>query len=286
MKKLLIGFLSCAFLVLLLVGTVEAQMRFGFRAYGGLNYLSPGDVNTGVEGWSNFYRAIILQDYTASGEFKPLNLGFDFGGELLLHFSPQFALGLGGGYITASKKFTMNYTQLGELPVTYTSETKMGAIPIRLSLYYFLPIGPAFNVSFHAGAGYYLASLNLHHRAENAIYFEERTIDNKGGGLGFHGGFGLEIVLSPMISLVFDVTGRVASFSNFTGDFTQASTGWSATENDIDLYLVKYNLWPFGTYDLLIPSDTTPSGADIISAARAKVSFTGISSFLGFLFRF
>ncbi len=286
MKKPKIGILLCTILVFLLAGTANAQMRFGFRTYGGLSYLSPGDVNTGVEGWANLYGAAILHDYTASGEFEPLRLGFDFGGELLIQFSPQFALGLGGGYITASKNFTINYTEPGELPITYTSETKMGAIPLRLSLYYFLPVGPAFNISVHAGAGYYLASLNFHHRAENAIYFEERTIDNKGGGLGFHGGLGLEIVLSPMISLVFDLTGRVASFSNFTGDFTEAMTGWSATENDLDLYLVRINEWPYGTFSFLYPFDSVPSGPMIVSAARAKVGFSGFSSFLGFLFRF
>ena len=286
MKKFIVGILSGALLVFLLAGTAGAQVRFGFRTYGGLSYLSTGDVNKGVESWSDFYKIIYLHDYTTSDKYKPLNLGLDFGGELLIQFSPQFALGLGSGYITASKNFEMNFRKLGELPVTYTSETKMGAIPIRLSLYYFLAVGPGISVSLHAGTGYYLANLDFLQRIETSAGFEEIRFDTKGGGLGFHGGFGLEIALSSMISLVFDLTGRFASFSNFTGDQTIAVSGFSLTERDLNVYFLKINEWPYGTFSLLYLNDTTPSGPEIISADRAKVSFSGFSSFIGFLFRF
>lgn len=64
------------------------------------------------------------------------------------------------------------------------------------------------NFRLQAGGGYYLAKLNYQLRVEYPGYFEDRLYDAKGGGIGFHGGLGLEINLSPMVGLFFDLTGR------------------------------------------------------------------------------
>jgi hypothetical protein len=286
MKKLKIVILLCTFFVFLLAGTAEAQLRFGFRFYGGLNYLSGGDVNEGGQGWVDYYTADTLHNYTTSGEFKPLHMGFDFGGDFVIQITPQIGIGLGSGYIAASKTFSLDYEHIPWDIVVLTSETKMSAIPLRLSFFYSLPLGSMINFRFQAGAGYYLASLNYHLRVEDPGYFEDRLYDTKGGGIGFHGGLGLEINLSPMVGLFVDLTGRYASFANFKGDDTVSSSGGSLTTHDSDLYFFKLNDLGYGIFPMLFMDTTEPSGTDISDVRLAKVDFSGFSFFTGFIFRF
>jgi opacity protein-like surface antigen len=286
LKKIKTGFLLCSFLFFLLAGTAGAQVRFGFRFYGGLNYLSGGDVNDGAKGWSDFYTLDTLGGYTPSGEFAPIHLGFDFGGDFILQFTPQLGIGIGSGYITASKTFSINHTHPIFEDVLYKSETTIGAIPIRLSFYYFLPAGSMFNIYFHAGAGYYLASLNYHFRAENSFYFEDAKFDAKGSGLGFHGGAGLEIAFSPMVSFFIDLTGRYVAISNFKGDVTSSIPGFSVTETNYNLYFERVNDLPYGNFPLIIMSSIAPSGAGITDVRQAKIDFSGFFALLGFIFRF
>jgi len=286
MKQIKMGLLLGSFLLFLLAGTAGAQVRFGFRFYGGLGYLGGGDINLGGKGWSDYYSAAELGAYTASGKFEPIHLGFDFGGDFILQFTPQLGIGIGSGYLTASKTFSINHTHPGWDTVVYTSETTMGAIPLKLSLYYFLPVASNINITFQAGGSYYMASLKYHFRAEDPFYFEDRDLDTKGGGVGFHGGLGLEIDFSPMVGFFIDLTGQYASISNFKGDITISNSWSSATASDSNLYFFRYYDWPFGTFPLTIVSSTTPSGTGISEVRQAKIDFSGFSALLGFIFRF
>jgi hypothetical protein len=162
----------------------------------------------------------------------------------------------------------------------------MGAIPIKLSLYYFLPVGSNINIYFQAGGSYYLASLKYHFRAEDPTYYEDRDLDTKGGGVGFHGGLGLEIDFSPMAGFFIDLTGRYASISNFKGDFIISDTWSSTTISDANLYFFRYYDWPYGNFPLILVSTIVPSGIGITDVRQAKIDFSGISALLGFIFRF
>jgi hypothetical protein len=285
-KKPKIVTLLFAFLVFFLAGTAHAQVRLGFRFSGGLSYLSGGDLNEGAEGWSEYYRLDELHDYSQAGEFKPIHVGFDFGGDLILKFSPRIGIGVGSGYITASKSFSIAYTHTGWDPFAYTSRTNIGAVPLRLSLYCFFPLGPTFQITFHLGGGYYLANLKLNIRAEDPTYFEAYDFKASGGGLGLHGGLGLEVALSPAVSLVLDLTGRWAVISNFKGDFIVSNTWSYGLTPKADLYFFKAMDPPFGTFPLLFMSSAEPSGPAYSDVRRARVDFSGLTSVIGFVFKF
>ena len=162
----------------------------------------------------------------------------------------------------------------------------MSAIPLRLTFFYSLPLGSIINFRLQAGAGYYLAKLNYHLRVEDPFYFEDRLYDTKGGGIGFHGGLGLEINLSPMVGLFFDLTGRYASFANFKGDDTESSSMGSVTTHDADLYFIKVHDAPYGTFSILYMATTKPTGPELALVRLAEVDFSGFSFFTGFIFRF
>jgi len=272
--------------VLLPAGTAGGQARFGFRLGGGLSYLSGGDLNQGVEGWSEYYRLDTLNNYSPAGEFKPLHLGYDLSGDLILQFNPQIGIGAGSGFLAASKSFSMDYTHPGWDPVAYTSRTTARAVPFRLSLYYFLPLGPMLRISFRLGGEYYWADLKLKIRAENQSYFEDYDFKAAGGGPGLCGGLGLEVALSPALSLVLDLTGRWAVLSNFNGDFIVSNTWSHGLTPDADLYFFKALDPPFGTFPLLFMSSAEPSDPIYSGVRRARVNFSGVSASLGFFFRF
>jgi hypothetical protein len=77
-----------------------ADVRLGFRVYGGLNYLGGGDLNRGMEGIADTFKLMmILENIAAVGEYSPAHLGMDIGGDLILEFRPSFGVSLGAGSV-------------------------------------------------------------------------------------------------------------------------------------------------------------------------------------------
>src|SRR5512136_2134773 len=108
MKNKFLTALTLAAFVLGFAGAASAQSRIGFKLGGGLAYVGGGDPNTGLQGWSDIY------DYTltmggdiVSGGYSPVHLGMNFTGELLFQITPEMAIGLGGGYLSAKKTSEM-----------------------------------------------------------------------------------------------------------------------------------------------------------------------------------
>ena len=282
MKKLL-GMLCCALLLLAaLPGASEAQIRFGFKGYGGLNYLSGGDLNKGAQGFSKFALGL-LDGASPKGEYSPLHLGMNFGGEFLLQFSPSMGVGLGVGYIAASRSDEITYTAAST--VEFTWAPKVSAIPITASFYYFLPSNSPFKVFFNLGAGYYLAKTDFDY-GWCFIFPIHWAAKTTGGGLGFHGGLGFEYAFSPMASLFAEIKGRFAAFNNFEG-----SVVWTFPGIPISPDTEEGSLWAFdddfgsgiGKQTWLWISESEPAGDNV---RKAKVDFSGFSFVIGFIVRF
>lgn len=280
MKKILCLLVCLVLVGLLLPSLADAQIRFGFKAYGGLNMLNGGDLNTSAEGWFDFwdYFATAFGNAT-DGEFSPAKLGLNFGGEFLVMFTPNMGLGLGAGMLSASKQSVLEWSNSmysGE----FTHTVKASAIPIRLSFYYMIPAGANMKIFFTAGAGYYLAKANysmvLSSSGSSPTTMES---DASGGGIGFHGGLGLEYAFSPMFGIVAELMGRFASIGGLEGEQRNGTTV------DGTLYYWEGTL---GTqsFPLIGVYSTKPSGSGISNAREAKVGFTGFSSVIGFFFRF
>ena len=96
----------------------------------------------------------------------------------------------------------------------------------------------------------------------------------------------MEINLSLLVGLFFDLTGRYASFANFKGDDTESSSMGSITTPDSDLYFFKLNDFGYGIFPILFMDTTEPSGTGVTDVRLAKVDFSGFSFFTGFIFRF
>jgi len=278
MRRIFSIFTIAAFIGLCLPAQSQAQSRFTFRLAGGLNMLDGGDLNTGAEGWFNSWETLAHHGgYGTSGEFSPAKLGLNFSGDFIFKFNESLGVGIGAGMLSASKESVMTVSGVGGGDATH--QIKASAVPLRLGLFYYLPIGPTMNVVFNAGLGYYLAKANftmiLTGAGTSTVEF-----DTSGGGIGFHGGLGLEIALGSNLGILVDLSGRFASFAGFEGKQINDGTTMSG------------KLWAFdsssylGNFHAIIVQAPTPSGPGISHAAEAKVSFTGFSLVAGFFFRF
>ena len=254
-----------------------AQTKFAFKLTGGLAYAGGGDLNTGLQGWSDTW--ITAWGSTSHiGGYMPFHLGMDFGGEFLIQFNPSFALGLGAGYISLSKSSSLTF----EGSSTYTWNPKVSAIPITATFYYFLPSTSTMKFFLDAGVGYYVGA--KYTDTQHIIFFSayDDMLDMSGSGFGFHGGLGLQIDFSPQIALLLEARGRYASLKGFTG--TETSTGGSPFTGT--LYYEEAQI--FGTAYLPVTTvDTSvPSGTGVRNGREATIDFSGFSALIGFVFHF
>jgi hypothetical protein len=273
-------FFVLAVLVVFVLGLAEtaaAQSKFGFKLGGGLAYVGGGDINKGLSGISTLYGALLEAfGATVTGGYENLHLGLDFDGEFRYQITPTIAIGLGVGYLSASKSSSISGSA-GSVTESLGFNPKTNAIPITLNFHYLIPAGSSLNFVLHAGAGYYLANLDLELNDEGSA----ETIDMSTGGFGFHGGAGLELTLSPHFALTFDVLGRYATASGLSGDHI----GGPVTISNGKLWYYEANAGTLGTLGLLNYSATQPSGSGLLTVREAKLDFSGFSAKIGVLIR-
>jgi hypothetical protein len=280
MRKIFVLFCVLVLSLALLQTPARAQSKFGFKVSGGLIYAGGGDINAGVQGWYDFYHDYLqLLGYSATGTYSPFHLGMDFQGEFLFNLSPEMALGLGAGYLSVSKDSALTGTS-GSKTITLTFQPKVHAIPITFNFHYYLPAGNTLKFVLTAGVGYYLTKIDHTLGATGSGSVEK--YDFSAGGFGFHGGVGLDLALSPAVSLVLDLLGRYATASGYTGSYTSGST----THTNVNLYYYEGSFPGFGTYPQLTYDTTLPSGSGVNNAREAKLDLSGFSALIGFVFHF
>ncbi len=262
-----------------------SNLRLSLNLYGGLNYLSGSDLNTGLQGLNDFEAKTywFFGLTRIGGEYKPVHLGASFGGDLIIQFTPALGVGVGAGYLQGSSQSALTFS-----PVNAVVDTtaKLSAIPLRVSVFYTLPLGSGFEVRLQAGLDYYLAKMSYDLNSHAAGTGTRYQAEADGGGLGFHGGLGLEFDLSPGVSLFFEGQGRYANLGGFDGTFSVTNwLGWHASDTG-KLYYFVLNTGVLGAYPVIAALGTMPGGPAVSQAREAKIDFSGFSALAGLLFRF
>ena len=265
----------------------ESNKRMSFRLSGGAGLAldGGGDLELHRRGMVNYYSDINqLPNYVGHTSWTKMSLIPEAQIELLFPLTSSISIGLGSGYIRAKSKgsygFTYNEADVlgdGSYQIDqtsdYTRDYTLSAIPVTLTLYLTMPAG-RFNIYGYAGAGYYFGT--LHHaytaktQASLAIYttldesyeISDNTTgseDATKGGVGFHGGLGVEVKLGSRLALGLEVYGRYVNISGWTGSFNETRTtgyrayrtdlGWYDDETQTDKYNDTGNLKYYETYD-------------------------------------
>lgn len=277
MKKAILGILLC-----LSLAAFGFSSGFSIKLNGGANFLMGGDYNKIIED-ANANPNILGFPATGTGELKQLTMGWNFGAEFIMNFTDEIGLGLGVGYITASNDSTLT-ASIGALSASWNYKPSVSVIPITLNFHYFLPIGETMKVNFSVGPGLYISTFEFDAHVVSTLlltdYTDTFTPDGK-LAFGFQGGLGLEIAVSPSVSLCLDVFGRMANITGPHGQHVLAGmilgfTGSVTGTNDTFYY------YESGGQSFAAIQATLPSGAGVTNAREGSVSLSGVGATVGF----
>jgi len=249
------------------------DLRFGFSFNGGMININGGDFNQAIRDantWVADYNDYWDGDwYTAN--WNELKWMPNFGGEFMVRIGKYFGLGLGVEYLSKSNLGTIDYVSedswnqdwfgIGYIVYdnnSYSTDTydqKLTVIPITLSFYGFLPVGPQAEAYVKAGAGYYLGKLTTNYSDAWSWVYNENWYWNSGtpwpphyhdvgdyeysetfeatcNTLGFHFGAGFNFNVTPSIALFGEAFYRLANFNDWQGSGTwdlYGQEGWGDT---------------------------------------------------------
>lgn len=203
-----------------LTGLTHAQV-LSLKFTGSFSTVSIGDYNDFGEGVEKYISDFAeLTSGRTSGEFKRLNLGFEYGGEILLKIYKGFEIGVGVEYIQRNSKseFTLETPFFWNL--NYTIEPYFEVIPIKLSVYYFMPAISPLKLFLNAGVGYYFGKITNTSTIGATDFWSETNFEVKDRAFGFHGGIGLEIKLAPRVVLFLEGEARYCKLKSWEGEET------------------------------------------------------------------
>jgi len=267
--------------------------KFSIRLMGGWDYMGVGDINTHLESYDAHLSE--MTNYEGGRTKKLNNYGSDLEVELRLDISPKFAVSVGIEYMSEKTKSYFEYTgpfpfqALFEAKQNYFIKPKVKTIPLKLGIYYTLPLSSRINLILNSGLGYYFSKASLYkcHWSSNyggymIIYTKEENYDVSSKGLGFHGGIGFEYNIANNLALVLEVQGRYARIKNLKGNrFYNLTFGVNpGVEEEGILYIGERDLTVEGygenCPDLII-SQSKPSGDEFRGVREAVLDFSGFS---------
>ncbi|TRZ84538.1 SH3 domain-containing protein [bacterium] len=267
----------------------NSNVRLGIRLTGGLAYLVGGDAYSNRKSYDAYWRDRAQQPGSGTsieGGTESINWGMNWEGDVVYYLNPRLGIGIGTGFIRASEEKGQSRIVIrwpGEMR-TVDRGNMFSAVPIKLGVFYSLLQGRKFNLFLNAGVGYYLArweeSEDYIAESQGNSFWKKLETKMHAGGIGFHGGLGLEYRLSRNIALVMEGFGRYARFGGFEGEYTEKYSGGTDVTEKGKLYYYEWsnNNKDYSWIELL---DRDPSqinfSSPIKNARDAIIDFSGFS---------
>ncbi|MGD2294731.1 MAG: hypothetical protein PVF22_02725 [Candidatus Aminicenantes bacterium] len=276
----------------------SSEFGWAFQFSGGIEYvLSLGDIDSGFQSLYDFRQDDPGYDVTG-GQYNPLHTGKEFGGEVILSFTPLFGLRLGAGYIHATRS-SLWEIETGPLYEQYTAQPTVKAIPLTVGLQLNTPREKQVCLFIHGGVGYYLSTVEWRHIwywefDDDEFTNTEEVWQGKSNVLGYHGGLGLEFKLGRSISFVIEGLGRYVKLNDLTGDLivTELIGDENPPKEKITvrenrtLWYAEDSFWATDkTYPRVLFRENKPSFKFYDNIRKAVVDLSGISALAGFKIR-
>lgn len=244
-----------------------ADGRFTIRLYGGPGLFSGGEIND-ARGISDYYNYLADEaGFSIGGEFKPAHFGGEAGADFIFQITPSVGIGLGLGYLNAARESIITLTQ-GNHELTQTVRPAYGSIPLRLGVFWTIPISARMSVALSAGPEIHFARASTSWQIDEDTYFMRYENDVTGGGFGFHGAAAFEIKLSGSIGLLLEIAGRYARFGGLTGTATISNPDDRVSESGT-LYRYEISIGPGFPYVIVLEEKPTNE------ATEAKLDLSG-----------
>ena len=298
MKKRFVSFFSAAAFcsAVLLPGFARAEGRFSLRLQAGWAHQSAGDVNPGTQAAFDWYE----NGWPMSeGGYRAVHGGYELGGDIVFELTPWLGVGVGGGYLKSSRTSHLSFwlpdLEIGDVNGGVSSSPMLSAVPIRLGIYFTVPLSKKFNFHADAGASCYLNARynDGWHLMQNALatVVEEIQVvtraEKKNAPLGFQGGIGLEYKLQQNLFLYIGARGRYGKFRGLKGssviEIYEAGEGETTLSEQGILY---YEAAPMltGSPRLLMVQSDPPDGPGG-EPRQAVIDFSGVSLQVGIRIR-
>ena len=278
---------TLSFSVLFFFATCAAFSGISLKLTGGMTFLFRNDYNTGGQGIYDYYQ---FAYGNMTGQFNPLRLGANFGGEVAIPIGKSVALGLGFGDFHFSRE-----SQFGYQWTFYSSEETLKSnirlIPLTLNVHYCTSIRPHLKADYAVGAGYYLLKFDHDWSVQTSFFSYEstQTFRSNTGNLGFQAGFGLEYELSAQIALVLQVTGQSIKFTDIKGAWNEKGSwfigNWEETSDTA--YFWYYERRDNGNaFAQIAFSPQKPAETEYDVIRKGILNLSGISASIGLKFFF
>jgi hypothetical protein len=271
MKKSMLCLCLCACLA-----TAAYGEKLVLKINGGGFFLMGGDYNKWMVGFRDYELSVLGASETFVDSMKKLSLGYQFGAEVLFHFSPSLAIGIEAGYLSSSVTSHLERTWHN---YKWTVNPTLSAIPVTLNIHYFKPLGKKLKLQAMAGAGAFFASYEMIYNIEDTSYpYSGTWSPDSQAVFGAKAGIGIEYPLAKKLALTFDVTGRYATVEGLSGPYEgiRKGTPYSGIGTQYFYYYDAEGKYPqLGVYD------SEPSGSSVNNLRLARYSLSGVSLLVG-----
>jgi hypothetical protein len=187
----------------------------------------------------------------------------------------------GTGYLRKAEDTRVAAELEGLAGISLDWTTTYQVIPLKLSGYYFFEMGSKMTAYAKAGIGYYFGRMTYTIRTEETLLgitvWDQNIGEATAGGLGFHGGVGVEYPLSTTFAFFIEAAGRYVSLKDWSvennystawGSESETGTFWYAEE--LDTALGEY-------YPTLQMFEEMPADTDLRKVREAAFHFSGFA---------
>lgn len=304
MKRKLIALSTMifAFFFLTSIGIGQAQdfiKGFSLKITGGYGTMAVGDYNTVGKDVEQYLDDLISEFIwifppSRTGEFKKINMGLDFEGELIMDLGGTFGIGIGVGYIRRSRESELGLSLAGAFSMSYFMDPTVAVIPIETSLYFFPPIASSLDIYLYGGVGYYMGKITSTFRRDYeevgfSPYWEKSESEFKDKGLGFHGGIGLEFKLVPKVGFFIEGRARYCKLKSWEGDSTFTDSDGSTYSESGTLWYYEAQYVDTGKYYskfILLEEGNSPGGIGVRNVREFEFNLAGVSLRTGIRIKF
>jgi hypothetical protein len=189
------------------------------RLTGGPSFIGGGDLRKGDRGLYDAASDLAAASgFLLDRYFDEFNSGFEVTADFVYSITPKIGLGLGFGYMNLSEHNLLVFHSPGGFENNQVGTSpKIRAYPVRLGVFYNIPISRLFNLTLNSGAAFYFAKYSY---IRSSNWYPIDLINQKANttGIGFHGGISVEINFHPRAALILEGRGRYCKISGFTGE--------------------------------------------------------------------
>jgi hypothetical protein len=273
------------------LSAVSPPEKLALRFSGGISYLLIGDINRGIQGYFDFAKDFFVPPAVIRGDAKPLHLGFDLQGAVLIRVSPRVWIEVGSGYISSRSESEIEIVySAGGSPITGSHKIWVNAIPVRLGLSYLLLESRNGRLYANVGTGLYFVDYDYD---KQPIGVGEVMLHQtaSGKGFGLHGGLVGEIKLTNKVAFIIETQARYAKVGRLRGkiEYPVLGDGWHEEEGPLYSWeSLFYNGQDqlIGKYPQAHIRHEKPAGPNITQVREAKIDLSGISVIGGIKFYF